>query len=102
MFDSVRSDPSLATALSSLGKAVTLVLVGMGGGNLSVSPPPFSPEAAVTMSMWGSFSELEEVLILARNGQIRFRTSEFELGRSNEAFDPVESGAMVGRAVVAP
>ena len=85
-----------------MGKAGILVIVGMGGGVMPLSAFTLASEASVTTSLWGSFSDLEEVLALARDGKIRCQTSAFELDTLNDALDQVESGGILGRAVVVP
>jgi len=102
VLDFVGSDASLAAALSSVAKAGILVVVGMAGGVLPLSPLTLPPEAWLTTSMWGSFPELEEVLTLAREGRIHCETSVFDLDALNDAFDQLESGKVLGRAVVVP
>jgi propanol-preferring alcohol dehydrogenase len=102
VLDFVGGNDSLAAALPSVGKAGLLVIVGMAGGVLPVSAFTLAPEATITTSLWGSFAELEEVLALARNGNIHCETSLFELDQVDEVFDRVEDGKLVGRAVLVP
>lgn len=102
VLDFVGSDESLAAALRSVSKAGILVIVGMAGGTLPVSAFTLPSEATLTTSMWGSFPELEEVLTLARDGRIRCETSVFAFETLNDALDQLESGEVLGRAVVVP
>jgi len=102
VLDFVGTDATLAASLQCLGTAGMLVMVGLGGGTLAVSPFAAAAEAVVTSSMWGSFGELEEVLVLAREGLIRCTTSVFDLEQVNVALDGVESGTIAGRAVLTP
>jgi propanol-preferring alcohol dehydrogenase len=102
VLDFVGTDASLTTAVGCVGKAGTVVIVGMGGGTLALSPFAMAPEAVVTTSLWGSFPELEEVLSLARQGQIRCETTSFGLDAVNDALDQVEHGTLLGRAVIIP
>ncbi len=102
VLDFVGSDDSLSAGLRCLGKTGAFVIVGMAGGVLPVSAFTLPLEATLTTSMWGSFPELEEVLTLAREGKIRCETSVFELDGLNDALDQLDSGKVLGRAVVVP
>jgi len=102
VLDFVGIEASLAAAAACLAKQGILVIVGMGGGVLPISAFTLPAEAKVTTSMWGSYSELEEVLALARMGQIQCETSVFGLETVNDVFDQVEQNKLVGRAVIIP
>jgi propanol-preferring alcohol dehydrogenase len=102
VLDFVGIEASLAAAAACLAKQGILVIVGMGGGVLPISAFTLPAEAKVTTSMWGSYSELEEVLALARMGQIHCETSIFGLETVNDVFDQVEQNKLVGRAVIIP
>jgi propanol-preferring alcohol dehydrogenase len=102
VLDFVGNDASLAAALASLGKQGIVVIVGMAGGVLPVSAFTLPAEAKITTSMWGSHAELEEVMTLARGGQIHCETSVFGLEGINDVFDRVEQNKVVGRAVIVP
>jgi len=56
----------------------------------------------VTCSYWGSYTEFQEVLALARSGSIRPTIRRYSLEQVNEALDSLERGQVQGRAVVTP
>ncbi|MCK2215572.1 NAD(P)-dependent alcohol dehydrogenase [Actinomadura sp. ATCC 31491] len=102
VIDCVGSGDTLA-----LGVAVTRVLgdltiVGIAGGTLPVSFFGVPYEVSVQTTYWGSRPELAEVLDLAARGLIAPRVTTIPLERAGEAYRLLESGELVGRAVVTP
>jgi len=100
--DFVGINSTLGTAAASVAKAGIIVLVGLGGGQLNFSF--FSPatEAIATISQWGSFNELEEVIALAKQGKITIRVEPRPIEEINDVFDQLERGEISGRAVIVP
>ncbi len=102
VIDFVGSDTSLATAVASCKYQSDLTLVGVGGGSFpfSLFSPPY--ETAVRSIYWGTRDELGEVLALAAKGAITPVYSTYDLDQALEAYAAMESGALKGRAVIAP
>lgn len=102
VLDFVGSAETLALAASVVGKAGLVVVVGLGGGSLPFSFLGLAPEATVTTSYWGDRSELEEVLRLARDGELLTPHSTYSLKDANHALEDLRSGRVAGRAVLVP
>jgi propanol-preferring alcohol dehydrogenase len=100
--DVVGSDESLAFAASSLGFEGHLVIVGLAGGSVPFSFFTWPPESIVTTSHWGTRTELEEVVALAREGRLRIDVERAPLDAINDVFARLEAGQVAGRAVLVP
>jgi alcohol dehydrogenase, propanol-preferring len=53
-------------------------------------------------SLWGNYSELSEVIELAKANKIKHNIQKFPLSEINEAIGLLKSGRIVGRGVVIP
>jgi propanol-preferring alcohol dehydrogenase len=103
VLDFVGSDPTLRLSAGVLRAGGDLVLVGSGGGKLTVTKPgPLPQGASVSLPFWGGSRELAEVIALARAGGIRVETELFPLTDAAEAFDRLRAGRVLGRAVLLP
>jgi len=102
VIDLVGSDSSLRTAAAAAGRKSIIVVVGLAGGTLPYSFLGVRSECTVTCSYWGSYTEFQEVLALARSGSIRPTIRRYSLGQVNDALDSLERGQVQGRAVVTP
>jgi propanol-preferring alcohol dehydrogenase len=103
VLDFVGSDPTLRLSAGILRPGGDLVLVGSGGGKLTVSKPgPLPQGASVSLPFWGSSRELGEVIALARAGRIRVETELFPLTAAGDAFKRLREGHIQGRAVLLP
>ncbi|MBE8520615.1 NAD(P)-dependent alcohol dehydrogenase [Amycolatopsis sp. H6(2020)] len=103
VLDFVGSDPTLALAAGILRPGGTLVIIGSGGGRLTITKPgPLPQGASVSLPFWGSRRELAEVIALARAGHLRVETELFPLSAAGEAFDRLRAGRIRGRAVLLP
>lgn len=98
--------PSLKIAASVVSMGGWLVLVGLAGGELKLSPGvgatgvPF--ETRVVIPFWGTRAELAEVIALARDGRISARIERFSLPDAQTAYDKLRAGQLNGRAVILP
>ena len=102
IFDLVGSDATMKTAAASFSRKGIIVVVGAGGGTLPYASSWLQFETVVTGSVWGSRTELEEVLALATAGRIKPHTQKFPLEEINEVFDLMKRGQLLGRAVITP
>jgi propanol-preferring alcohol dehydrogenase len=103
VFDFVGSDDTLAFAVEVLRTDGELVLVGSGGGVLSLTKPGVLPRGArVSLPFWGTYHELVEVVRLARAGRLHVETTTFTLDDALQAFDLLRHGRVRGRAVLVP
>ncbi|MET8852744.1 NAD(P)-dependent alcohol dehydrogenase [Amycolatopsis sp. NPDC004625] len=103
VLDFVGSGPTLSLGAGVLRPAGRLVLVGSGGGQLTITKPgPLPPGASVSLPFWGSARELREVIALARAGRLRVETEPFPLTAAAEAVQRLRDGRIRGRAVLVP
>lgn len=100
VLDFVGMDATLQTAVNSAARKGRVVMVGLGGGTLHYNFFSVPTEVTVSNSDWGSRSELEEVIALARQGKIRANIERVRLEDINPTFDRLEKGQIEGRAVV--
>jgi alcohol dehydrogenase, propanol-preferring len=102
VIDLVGSDASLRTAAAASGRKSILVLVGLAGGSFPFSFFAMGAESIVTTSYWGSYTDLEEVLELARTSGIRAQIETFPLDQVDDVLNLLEQGKIKGRAVITP
>jgi propanol-preferring alcohol dehydrogenase len=102
VLDLVGSDATLALAARLARVRGHLTVVGIAGGSLPFSFFGLPYECSVASTYWGSYTELAEVIALARTGRIRAEVEEFPLARAVEAYDRMRAGTLNGRAVIIP
>ena len=107
VLDFVGADPTLTTARQVVATGGQVLLVGLAGGTLPIRPvadePPTVPlETAVEVPFWGTRAELQEVIALARSGQLQADVQTFPLDEAPEAYEMLRRGEIHGRAVVVP
>lgn len=107
VLDFVGADPTVTTARQVVATGGQVLLVGLAGGTLPVRPvadePPTVPlETMVEVPFWGTRAELQEVIALARTGQLRADVQRFPLADAPEAYELLRRGEIHGRAVVVP
>lgn len=107
VLDFVCVNPTLDLARSVVATGGHLVLVGLGGGTLPFRPTveadlpvPFEVDARIPF--WGTRAELQEVIALAHQGQLRAEVRTFPLDRAVEAYQMLRRGEIRGRAVIVP
>ncbi|SCL48756.1 NAD(P)-dependent alcohol dehydrogenase [Micromonospora chersina] len=107
VLDFVGADPTVTTARQVVATGGQVLLVGLAGGTLPVRPvadePPTVPlETAVEVPFWGTRAELQEVIALARSGQLQADVQTFPLTEAPEAYEMLRRGEIHGRAVIVP
>jgi propanol-preferring alcohol dehydrogenase len=106
VLDFVGTTSTLALAASVVSTGGRLLLVGLGGGELTIKPgvgPTGVPmETRVSIPFWGTRKELAEVIALAKSGRIAAHTESFSLAKAATAYEKLRSGKLQGRAVVKP
>jgi alcohol dehydrogenase, propanol-preferring len=106
VFDCVGAGATLALGASVVSTGGVLMLVGLGGGTLAITPGvgdmgiPF--EARVVIPFWGTRAELADVIALARDGRIQSHVETFPLDNAGDAYDALHAKKLRGRAVVTP
>ena len=102
VIDFVGSNTTVELAIAVLPKAGKLVLVGIGGGllTLSVAGTIFRAQT-IQGSLTGSIPELREVLKLAQTGQlVATPVHEVEKLRVNQVMQDLDAGLVTGRIVL--
>ncbi|MFG3603381.1 NAD(P)-dependent alcohol dehydrogenase [Micromonospora chersina] len=107
VLDFVGADPTVTTARQVVATGGQVLLVGLAGGTLPVRPvadePPTVPlETVVQVPFWGTRAELQEVIALARSGQLQADVQTFPLAEAPEAYELLRRGEIHGRAVIVP
>ena len=100
--DVVGADETLALAAAVTRSLGHLTIVGIAGGTLPVSFLGLPYEVSIATTYWGSLPELDEVIALARSGQLSAEVTTYGLDRAMEAYGALKAGEVVGRAVVVP
>ena len=102
-FDFVGAEPTLALSTSVVRSGGAVLVVGTGGGSV-----PFgyghSPAREVSwrVASGGTQGDLRDVLALAAAGRVKVAVESFDFAAADQVLAKLESGAMVGRAVVCP
>jgi alcohol dehydrogenase, propanol-preferring len=99
-FVGVQSTMDLARKVVRADGAITVV--GLGGGTLPVRQEAIPYGARVSMTFYGSLSDLRETIALAQSGKIKAHVARYPLERAAAAFDAMRAGTLEGRAVICP
>jgi alcohol dehydrogenase, propanol-preferring len=92
---------SMTAAFPGLASDGTMVVLGVGPGNLALDPMGLiMGRRRVMGSPAGSRRDLHETLEFAATHRIRPRIARFALDRASEALDRMHEGALHGRAVL--
>lgn len=103
VLDFVGSRSSLELAVDVLRPGGELVVVGSGGGELTVRKPgALPPGTRISLPFWGTRPELEAVVSLARDGVLTVGVEPFGLSQATEAVARLREGRVRGRAVLTP
>jgi alcohol dehydrogenase, propanol-preferring len=104
VIDLVGSSATARLGLDSLAKGGKLILVGLYGGDITVSLPPF-PMRALTIqgSYVGSLTEAAELLdLVRRTGLPNVPVATRPLSEVNAALGDLRDGKVIGRVVLTP
>lgn len=102
VLDLVGTDETLQLAGALSRTLGHLTIVGIAGGTLPVSFFGLPNGLSVASSNWGSLPELDEVLALARTGDVAARIERFALADAPSAYQRMRAHTLEGRAVVVP
>ncbi|TMR94064.1 NAD(P)-dependent alcohol dehydrogenase [Nonomuraea basaltis] len=103
VLDFAGTESTLDLSARSLRADGELVVVGSGGGRLSVRKPgPLPQGGRISLPFWGTRPELTEVISLARSGALRVEVERFPLSAAGEALARLRAGQLKGRAVLVP
>ncbi len=102
VFDFVGATPTMQLAVASARHRSAVSVVGIGGGEHTVSFFSVPYECNFATTYWGSLPELTEVVRMAQRGQISVAVERHSLDDAVAAYKKLEAGEVVGRAVVVP
>ncbi|WP_153504773.1 NAD(P)-dependent alcohol dehydrogenase [Cumulibacter manganitolerans] len=102
VFDFVGIETTTALAARMVHPESDIVVVGVGAGAVPVGFFTLPFEVRVWAPYWGSRSELEEVLELARSGAIHVETETFGLDDAPTVYERMHAGTIRGRGIVVP
>lgn len=103
VLDFAGTDATLDLAARSLRADGELVVVGSGGGRVSVRKPgPLPQGGRISLPFWGTRPELTEVISLGRSGALHVEVERFPLSAAHEALARLRAGQLKGRAVLVP
>lgn len=100
--DIVGAEATIALALAVARAGSRIVLVGAAGGTVAYHLWATKFEVQLTTSMWGSVSDLRDVIAMAQLGQLAPQVTTFGFEEIPDAFHHLESGTLDGRAVILP
>jgi len=100
--DLVGVDQTLALGAAVARPLGQLLIVGIGGGSLPIGFFSIAYEVSVATTYWGSRSELDEVLALARAGHVSAHVQRFSLDEAPAVYERLARGEIEGRAVIVP
>lgn len=102
VIDFVGAPDTVKLSIDSVAKGGTCIVIGLVGGEISLSIPPI-PLRSITLmgSFVGSLAELGELLELAKSGKLpRIPIDERPLDRANELLEDLKNGRVTGRGVL--
>jgi D-arabinose 1-dehydrogenase-like Zn-dependent alcohol dehydrogenase len=102
--DFVGAGSSFAFAFSTLGKAGTLVSVGLFGGATPIAPAMISMKAVTIKGSYvGSLQDMRELMDIARSGTLaELPVATRPLSQINDALADLKQGRVRGRVVMLP
>ena len=101
-FDFVGVTPTIKAAQASMAQGGRLTVVGIAGGVVDWSFFITPYESTITNTYWGTIEDLYEVVAMYRAGQVRPDIERFAMDEALDAYRRLESGDLLGRAVVTP
>jgi len=100
--DLVGSEQTLALAFATARAGSRIMLVGAAGGVIPYTMWATRFEVELATSMWGSITDLRDVIALARAGDLVPTVTTFGFDQIPDAFAALEGGTLEGRAVILP
>jgi propanol-preferring alcohol dehydrogenase len=99
-FVGIQSTADLAAKLA--GSGADIVMVGLGPGAIPVGLDTVPGGTSVRAPVWGTRSDLLDVLDLARRGAIKVEVERFALADGSKAYERMRAHTLRGRAVLVP
>jgi propanol-preferring alcohol dehydrogenase len=103
VIDFIGADVTLATAAATVARKGTVIVVGLAAGTTPFGLTVVAPEARFMSSFWGTRSEMDDLLALARREPSIVRPVEtLPLADAQSAHDRLRSGQFTSRLVLLP
>ncbi|XVU20953.1 NAD(P)-dependent alcohol dehydrogenase [Actinoplanes sp. CA-054009] len=83
-------------------RAGSYFVIGYGGKIDIPTIDLISTERNIIGNLVGSYTDLDELMTLAAQGQVTLHTRQYPLGAVNEAMDDLEAGRLQGRGILVP
>jgi propanol-preferring alcohol dehydrogenase len=99
-FVGIQATADLAAKLA--GSSADIVMVGLGPGAIPVGLDTVPSGTSVRTPVWGTRSDLMDVLDLARSGAIKVEIEQLALDEGAQAYERMRAHALRGRAVLVP
>ena len=100
ILDFVGATPTLQAGAGAVNREGILLVVGLAGGRLEFGVGVIPSEAVLSTSIWGSLSELTELLDFVRAEGVEHLVETMPLDNAQEALDRLRSGDVRGRIVL--
>ena len=104
VLDLVGAASTVNLALATATRGTEIVVVGLYGGEVTVSVPLFPMRPlAIRGSYVGNLAELTEIVALAKSGKLKLlKVARRPLDEANAALNDLKAGKVVGRVVLVP
>ena len=102
VFNFVGIQETADLAAKMVGRDSDIVMVGLGPGAVPVGLDTLPGGTSVRAPVWGTRSDLFEVLDLARSGAIKVEIERFSLEDGPRAYERLHARTLRGRAVLIP
>ena len=104
VLDLVGAASTVNLALATATRGTEIVVVGLYGGEVTVSVPLFPMRPlAIRGSYVGNLAELTEIVALAKSGKLKLlKVARRPLDVANAALNDLKAGKVVGRVVLVP
>ena len=104
VLDLVGAASTVNLALATATRGTEIVVVGLYGGEVTVSVPLFPMRPlAIRGSYVGNLAELTEIIALAKSGKLKLlKVARRPLDEANAALNDLKAGKVVGRVVLVP
>ena len=103
VLDFIGADVTLGTAATKVGRKGAVIVVGLAGGTVPFGLTSVPPETRFMSSFWGTRSEMDDLLALARREPSIVRPVEtLPLADAQTAHDRLRRGDFTSRLVLVP
>jgi NAD+-dependent secondary alcohol dehydrogenase Adh1 len=102
VLDFVGEQGAQKAGLAITRRAGSYFVIGYGGSIDIPTIDLISTERNIVGNLVGSYNDLDELMILAAQGQVKLHTKTYPLAAVNEAMDDLEAGRLQGRGILVP